>query len=79
MQFAVDSIHRDVIYYKRQHNERESQTMCEYLIIIELNNNQTIFKKTNNKKLASKFVKKLTNNNDVSNVRWIKINTNKDD
>jgi hypothetical protein len=53
--------------------------MCEYLIIIELNNNQTIFKKTNNKKLASKFVKKLTNNNDVSNVRWIKINTNKDD
>lgn len=51
--------------------------MSEYLIMIELNHDKTIFKKTNNKVLASKFVKKLTNKNKCSSVKWIKIDRNK--
>lgn len=48
--------------------------MTEYLIIIEINYTKTIYKKTNNSRLAQQFVKRITDKCNVTNVRWIKLN-----
>lgn len=47
--------------------------MTEYLIIIEINYTKTIYKKTNNSRLAQQFVKRITDKCNVTNVKWIKL------
>ena len=47
--------------------------MTEYLIIIEINYTKTIYKKTNNQRLAQQFVKRITDKCNVTNVKWIKL------
>lgn len=48
--------------------------MTEYLVVIQLNHTKMIYKKTNNVRLIKGFIKRLSNNYNVTSVRWIKLN-----
>lgn len=68
----------DTIKKERGRKERVKR-MSEYLIMIEINYTKTIFKKTKNSRLAQQFVKRITDKCNVTNVRWIKLNSKKVD
>ena len=47
--------------------------MTEYLVVIQLNHTKMIYKKTNNVRLIKEFIRRLSNNYNVTSVRWIKL------
>lgn len=63
------------VRYNRNRKGRKgvSKEMTEYLIMIEINYTKTIYKKTNNPRLAQQFVKRITDKCNVTNVKWIKL------
>jgi len=47
--------------------------MSNYLVIIQLDHVRMIYKKTNNVRLMREFIRRLSNNYNVTSVRWIKL------